>query len=107
MSQEEWQDTLADAAKTDNNDPPWEFDVYRVIQFMLLRTLPVKNLPPPMRRISAIVTGKCLHALHPSAERRVVHFHRQETGCQLLRFGTLERPAQQLKPGKYDHVYRG
>src|SRR5882757_2154742 len=107
MSQEQWQDTLTDAAKTDNDDPPWEFDVYLVIQFMLLRTLPAENSPPPVRRKSAIVPGKCLHALHPSTERGIIHFHRQETGCQLARLGSLERPAQQLKPGKDDHVYRG
>src|SRR5690349_5766033 len=100
MSQEEWQDTLADAAKTDDDDPPWEFDVYLVIQFILLRTLPAGNSPPPMRRISAIVPGKGLHALHPSTERGIIHLHRQESGRQLARLRTLQCPAQQLKPGK-------
>lgn len=37
MPQEQWQDTLADAAKTDDDNAPWEIDVYLVIQFMLLR----------------------------------------------------------------------
>src|SRR3569832_359386 len=44
MSQEEWQDTLADAAKADDDDPPGKFDVYLVVQFILLRTLPGKKI---------------------------------------------------------------
>jgi hypothetical protein len=31
VPQDEWQDTLADAAKTDEKNSPWEIDMYRVI----------------------------------------------------------------------------
>src|SRR5581483_6793930 len=31
MPQDQWQDTLADAAKTDEQNSPWEIDMYRVI----------------------------------------------------------------------------
>src|SRR6478672_3794832 len=31
MPQDQWQDTLADAAETDEKNPPWEIDVYGVI----------------------------------------------------------------------------
>src|SRR3954452_4254254 len=47
MSQEEWQDTLSDAAKTDDNDPPREIDVYLVIQFILLLVLGRNCSGPP------------------------------------------------------------
>src|ERR1700760_4167214 len=63
--------------------------------------------PPPVRWISAIVARKCLNALHPSSERRIVDLHWKEARGQLSCLRALERPAQQLKPGKDDHVYRG
>jgi hypothetical protein len=31
MPQDQWQDTLTDAAKTDDKNSPWEIDVYGVI----------------------------------------------------------------------------
>ena len=31
MPQDQWQDTLADAAETNEKNPPWEIDVYGVI----------------------------------------------------------------------------
>jgi len=31
MPQDQWQDTLTDAAKTDEQNPTWEIDVYSVI----------------------------------------------------------------------------
>jgi hypothetical protein len=31
MPQDEWQDTLTDAAKPDEENSPWEIDMYRVI----------------------------------------------------------------------------
>src|SRR3569833_2915853 len=31
MPQDQWQDTLADAAETDEKNSPWEIDVYGVI----------------------------------------------------------------------------
>jgi hypothetical protein len=31
MSQDQWQDTLTDAAETDEKNPTWEIDVYSVI----------------------------------------------------------------------------
>src|SRR4051812_37444308 len=53
MSQEEWQDTLSDAAKTDDNDPPREIDVYLVIQFILLQRCLRKKFT------AASAAGKC------------------------------------------------
>src|ERR1700730_7583395 len=48
MSQEEGQHALPDAAKTDDQNPPWEIDINLMIAHdtPALRT---RNLPPPMR----------------------------------------------------------
>src|SRR5262249_145065 len=134
MPQEQWQDTLPDTAKTDDEEPPWEIDIDLVIHdapivdlaeiapsnfsghrlrrpraksAVFARCAPPWLSAPPVRRVSAIVTGKGLHALHPTTERGIIDLPGQEPRGQLARLRTLERPPQQLKPGKDDHVYRG